>query len=288
MKLAFIGLGVMGFPMAGHLENRGHDVCVYNRTQEKASNWIGKYHGKCATSPARATIDAEIVFVCVGNDEDVRSVIYGDDGILSSIKPESILVDHTTASANLAEEIFLKTQERNVGFLDAPVSGGKTGAENGKLTIMVGGSEVHFEKAKGVMENYAKKLLLVGPNGHGQLTKMVNQICVANVIQGLAEGIQFATNAGIDTKKVMEVISEGAAQSWQMDNRSKSMIEGKFNFGFACDWMHKDLQICLNEGKRNGSKLPVTQILDQAYEKLINQGEGRSDTSALIKLLGIH
>jgi 3-hydroxyisobutyrate dehydrogenase-like beta-hydroxyacid dehydrogenase len=264
-KVAFIGLGVMGFPMAGHLVKAGHEVTVYNRTASKAADWAGKYKGKTAPTPAEAAKGAELVLTMVGNDDDLRSVVYGDKGALAGMAKGAILVDHTTASAAVAREIEAKAKEKGVGFVDAPVSGGQAGAENGQLGIMCGGDPATFAKAEPVIKVYAKALTLIGPAGSGQLTKMVNQICIAGLVQGLSEGMNFAVKSGLDVEKVLSVITAGAAGSWQMSNRAKTMVEGKFDFGFAVDWMRKDLGICLDEAKRNKARLPVTALVDQFY-----------------------
>ncbi|PCJ29968.1 MAG: oxidoreductase [Moraxellaceae bacterium] len=281
MKIAFIGLGVMGFPMAGHLANAGHDVTVFNRTTEKALLWVKTYPGSATSTPADAADGCDMVFICVGNDDDLRAVVLENIGALAGMKPNSILVDHTTASAEIARELHAACLQKSIEFIDAPVSGGQQGAENGQLTIMCGGNEDTYKKAAPVMNCYAKKTCLLGPTGSGQLTKMVNQVCIAGLIQGLAEGLQFAENAGLDVHKVVEVISQGAAQSWQMDNRHDTMIKGKYEHGFAVDWMRKDLAICLDEAKRNGSKLPVADLVDQFYAEVQDDGGGRWDTSSL-------
>jgi 3-hydroxyisobutyrate dehydrogenase-like beta-hydroxyacid dehydrogenase len=284
-KVAFVGLGVMGFPMAGHLVKAGHEVTVYNRTASKASEWAGKHRGKTAPTPAEAAKGAEFVMAMVGNDDDLRSVVYGDKGALAGMAKGTILVDHTTASAAVAREIEAKAKEKGVGFVDAPVSGGQAGAENGQLGIMCGGDPATFAKAEPVMKVYAKALTLIGPAGSGQLTKMVNQICIAGLLQGLSEGMNFAAKSGLDIEKVLSVITAGAAGSWQMSNRAKTMVDGKFNFGFAVDWMRKDLGICLDEAKRNKARLPVTALVDQFYATVQARGGGRWDTSSLIHLL---
>jgi 3-hydroxyisobutyrate dehydrogenase/2-hydroxy-3-oxopropionate reductase len=285
-KVAFLGLGVMGFPMAGHLAKRGgHDVTVYNRTPAKAEAWVGRNGGKSAPTPKAAAAGAAFVFSCVGNDDDLRSVILGADGALAGMAAGSVLIDNTTASATVAREIAAAASARGVGFLDAPVSGGQAGAENGQLTVMVGGDETTFAKAKPVIDAYAKMVGLMGPAGAGQLTKMVNQICIAGVVQGLAEGIHFAKRAGLDVEKVVGVISKGAAQSWQMENRYKTMDAGKFDFGFAVDWMRKDLAITLAEARINKSKLPLTALVDQFYAEVQALGGSRWDTSSLIARL---
>lgn len=284
-KLAFLGMGVMGFPMAGHLKKAGHDVVVYNRSAKKAQDWAAKHGGGTAATPAEAAKGADIVLVCVGNDDDLRSVIYGDNGALAGMASGTILVDHTTASAEVAREIYAQAKKKGIGFLDAPVSGGQAGAENGQLGIMVGGDEDVFAKAEPVLKIYAKALSLMGPVGSGQLTKMVNQICIAGLVQALSEGMNFAVKAGLDTEKVLSVITAGAAGSWQMSNRAKTMVQGKFDFGFAVDWMRKDLSICLDEAKRNKARLPVTALVDQFYATVQARGGGRWDTSSLIHLL---
>ena len=286
MRVAFLGLGVMGFPMAGHLKARGgHEVTVYNRTRAKAETWAQKHGGRAAATPREAAQGAEIVFMCVGNDDDVRGIVYGKDGALAGMGKGTILVDHTTASAELARELSQKAKEQGVDFIDAPVSGGQAGAENGQLTVMCGGNQAPFDRAKPAIDSYAKSCLLLGPAGAGQLTKMVNQICIAGLVQGLAEGMAFGVKAGLDMEKVIAVISKGAAQSWQMDNRAKTMVTGKFDFGFAVDWMRKDLGICLAEAKKNGARLPVTALVDQFYGHVQARGGRRWDTSSLMHLL---
>ncbi|MCH7938040.1 MAG: NAD(P)-dependent oxidoreductase [Proteobacteria bacterium] len=284
-KTAFIGLGVMGGPMAGHLAKAGHQVTVYNRTAEKAENWVKEHGGESAPTPAQAADGADIVCACVGNDGDLRSVVYGDDGILAGMKKGAIFVDHTTASATVAREIDAKAKEMGLGFLDGPVSGGQAGAEGGQLTVMVGGQQKDFDAAEPIINAYAKAVTLLGPAGAGQLTKMVNQICFAGLVQGLAEGIAFAQAAGLDANKVIDVISKGAAQSWQMDNRAATMIEDKFDFGFAVEWMRKDLGIALTEARDNGAMLPASAVVDQFYAEIMAMGGGRWDTSSLIRLL---
>jgi len=286
-KIAFLGMGVMGYPMAGHLAKKGaHDVTVYNRSAAKAAQWAKEYGGKTAPSPREAAKDCEFVMLCVGNDDDVRSVVYGDNGALAGMKKGAILVDHTTASAIVAHELDAKCKEKGVGFVDAPVSGGQAGAVNGQLGIMCGGDEAIFAKAKPVLDLYAKMCALIGGAGAGQLTKMVNQIIVAGVVQGLAEGLNFGKRAGLDIEKVIAVVSKGAAQSWQMENRWKPMNEVKFDgFGFAVDWMRKDLGICLEEGKKNGARLPVTALIDQFYAQIQARGGKRWDTCSLMHLL---
>jgi 3-hydroxyisobutyrate dehydrogenase len=284
-KASFIGLGVMGFPMAGHLAAAGYEVTVYNRSAARADAWTSKYSGSSAPTPARAAAGTELVFTCVGNDDDVRSVVYGDDGALAGMDKGAILVDHTTASAELARELDAAAGERGLHFLDAPVSGGQAGAENGKLTVMVGGEAGPFERAKPAMDCYGRAVTLMGPAGSGQLTKMVNQICIGGLLQALSEGLNFAERAGLDVGRVVDVISKGAAQSWQMENRAATMAEGKFDFGFAVNWMRKDLAICLDEAQRNGARLPVTALVDQFYAHVQERGGGRWDTSSLIHLL---
>jgi 3-hydroxyisobutyrate dehydrogenase-like beta-hydroxyacid dehydrogenase len=286
-KVAFLGLGVMGYPMAGHLLKKGgHDVTVYNRSAAKAQQWVKEYGGRSAATPREAAKDCDFVLMCVGNDDDVRSVVYGDNGALAGMKKGSILVDHTTASAVLARELFEKSKSQSVGFIDAPVSGGQAGAVNGQLGIMCGGEEAIFAKAKPVIDVYAKMAALIGAPGAGQLTKMVNQICIAGLVQGLSEGLAFAKKSGLDVEKVISVISKGAAQSWQMENRWKQMNEVKFDgFGFAVDWMRKDLGICLEEAKKTGARLPVTALVDQFYSHIQARGGRRWDTSSLMHLL---
>ncbi len=281
-KIAFVGLGVMGYPMAGHLANAGYQTCVYNRTTAKAEQWCQDYSGSFAVTPREASEDADFVFVCVGNDDDLRSVIYGDDGVLAGIKDDAILVDHTTASANVAREI---AEKASVAFLDAPVSGGQAGAENGVLTVMMGGDQAAFDTAKPIIMSYARAVELLGPVGSGQLTKMVNQICIAGLVQGLSEGLNFAQQAGLDGAKVVDVISKGAAGSWQMENRGLTMINDEFEFGFAVDWMRKDLGICLQESEKNGAQLAITKIVNDYYGDIQAMGGGRWDTSSLIRRL---
>ena len=285
MKLAFLGLGVMGFPMAGHLARAGHDITVYNRSAAKAQQWVATHGGRSAATPAQAAKDAQIVMMCVGNDDDVRAVAMGADGALAGMSKGSTLVDHTTASAEVAREVFDAAKSRGVAFLDAPVSGGQAGAENGKLTIMVGGDAAVFASARDVLATYARAVTLMGGPGAGQLTKMVNQICIAGLVEALSEGVHFAMKAGLDPQLVLDVISKGAAQSWQMENRGKTMVADKFDFGFAVDWMRKDLAICLTEARRNGAMLPVTAIVDQLYAHVQARGGGRWDTSSLVRLL---
>jgi 3-hydroxyisobutyrate dehydrogenase-like beta-hydroxyacid dehydrogenase len=282
MRIAFIGLGVMGFPMAGHLARAGHDVTVYNRTATKARQWCEEHGGRAARTPALAADGAGIVFTCVGNDDDVRAVTTGDDGVLASIGEGSLLIDHTTASAALARELAAACAAVGAGFIDAPVSGGQSGAEHGTLTVMAGGEAGHYAAAEPVIDIYARRCRLMGPAGAGQLTKMVNQVSIAGLLQGLAEGLHFAERAGLDGRAVVEAISQGAAQSWQMDNRHETMIDGEFDFGFAVEWMRKDLAIALDEARRNGASLPVAALVDQFYADVEAMGGRRWDTSSLI------
>jgi 3-hydroxyisobutyrate dehydrogenase len=285
-KVAFIGLGVMGYPMAGHLAKRGgHDVTVYNRTAAKADKWVAEYGGAVAPTPREAAAGAAFVFSCVGNDDDLRSVILGPDGALAGMAAGATLIDNTTASAIVAREIHAAAKAKGVGFLDAPVSGGQAGAENGQLTVMVGGDREVYDPARPVIDCYAKMVGLMGPAGAGQLTKMVNQICIAGLVQGLSEGIHFAKKAGLDVEQVIGVISKGAAQSWQMENRWKTMDAGEFNHGFAVDWMRKDLSISIAEARQNGAKLPVAALVDQFYAEVQAMGGKRWDTSSLIARL---
>ena len=285
--VAFLGLGVMGFPMAGHLASRGgHDVRVYNRTSAKASDWVAKHGGASAPTPREAAAGRDFVLACVGNDADLRSVVLGPDGAFAGMKPGAIFVDHTTASADVARELQAEATRLGLGFIDAPVSGGQAGAENGALTIMCGGDAAQYARAEPIVAAYAKSCRLMGGPGSGQLTKMVNQICIAGLVQGVAEGLHFAAQAGLDRQLVVDVISKGAAQSWQMDNRHKTMIAGQFDFGFAVDWMRKDLGICLDEARRNGATLPVAALVDQFYSDVQAMGGGRWDTSSLIARLG--
>jgi 3-hydroxyisobutyrate dehydrogenase len=285
MRVAFVGLGVMGYPMAGHLQENGHDVVVYNRTAGKARDWCARYGGASAATPAAAAKSADIVVTCVGNDDDVRAVTLADGGVLDAMLPGAILVDHTTASAVLARELHALAAGKSVGFLDAPVSGGQAGAENGQLTIMVGGDIDVFERAAPVMDCYAKAITRIGPAGSGQLAKAVNQICIAGIVQGLAEGLHFAKRAGLDPAKVIGSISKGAAQSWQMENRWETMVAGEFEFGFAVDWMRKDLAIALDEAARNGARLDLARIVDGYYAEIQGMGGSRWDTSSLIARL---
>jgi len=285
-KVAWIGLGVMGFPMAGHIKTRGgHDVVVFNRTRAKADAWVARFGGRLAAAPAEAAEGATFVFTCVGNDHDLREVTLGRNGAFAALGDGAIFVDHTTASAAIARELHEAAKARGAGALDAPVSGGQSGAENGTLTVMVGGDAADFDKAKPVMEAYARMVNLIGPSGSGQLTKMVNQICIGGLIEGLAEALNFARRAGLDIGRVIDTIAKGAAQSWQMDNRWQTMIEGKFEFGFAVDWVRKDFAICFEEARRNGAELPVTALVDQFYAEIQAMGGGRWDTSSLIARL---
>ncbi len=284
-KVAFLGLGVMGFPMAGHLAAAGHDVTVYNRTAAKAEAWVAKHGGAAAATPRQAAEGAEIVFSCVGNDDDLRSVILGPEGAFAGMASGTILVDNTTASAEVARELAEAGLGQGIAFIDAPVSGGQAGAENGQLTVMCGGEAAAFERAKPAIDAFARAVTLMGPAGAGQLTKMVNQICIAGLLQGLSEGMNFGLKAGLDMDKVIDVIGKGAAQSWQMDNRAATMCEGEFDFGFAVDWMRKDLGICLAEANNNGARLPVTALVDQLYAQVQARGGKRWDTSSLMHLL---
>jgi 3-hydroxyisobutyrate dehydrogenase-like beta-hydroxyacid dehydrogenase len=284
--VAWIGLGVMGYPMAGHIRKKGgHDLVVYNRNGAKAEAWAKEYGGKTAATPADAARDADFVFCCVGNDNDLREVTTGGKGAFNAVKQGAVFIDNTTASANVARELYADAKAKGFDFLDAPVSGGQAGAVNGALTVMIGGDQAPFDKAKPVIDNYARMATLIGPAGAGQLTKMVNQICVAVTVQGVSEGLAFAQRAGLDIAKVMETIGKGAAQSWQMDNRWKTMNEGKFDFGFAVDWMRKDLGIIMEEAKRNGAKVDVATLIDGYYAEVQKMGGGRWDTSSLIARL---
>jgi len=282
-NVAFIGFGVMGYPMAGYISKAGHNVTVFNRTKSKAEKWIDEYNGKIAETPAEAAKDAEYIFTCVGNDNDLREVTFGDNGVFKTIKKQSVYIDNTTASATIAREIHEYAKKNSFGSLDAPVSGGQAGAENGALTVMIGGDQADFDKAKDKIDCYSKKMKLLGNAGSGQLAKMVNQICIAGLVQGLSEGINFGIKAGLNMEDVIEVISKGAAQSWQMENRYKTMIDDKFDFGFAVDWMRKDLKIAMDEAKNNGSLLPITELVDQYYGEVQKIGGKRWDTSSLIK-----
>ncbi len=285
-KVAWIGLGVMGYPMAGHIRKKGgHDLTVYNRNGVKSEAWAKEFGGKSAATPAKAAEGADFVFCCVGNDDDLRAVTTGKDGAFASVTKGAVFIDNTTASATVARELDAAANARGFGFLDAPVSGGQAGAQNGVLTVMVGGDKAAFERAKPVIDNYARMVTLIGPSGAGQVTKMVNQICIAGLVQGLAEGIHMAQKAGLDISAVMETIAKGAAGSWQMENRWKTMADGKFDFGFAVDWMRKDLSICLDEARRNGATLPVVALVDQFYSEVQKMGGNRWDTSSLIARL---
>lgn len=284
-RVAFVGLGTMGYPMAGHLARAGHDVAVFNRTTATAERWLAEHRGHVAGTPAQAAASCDAVFVCVGNDDDVRSVVYGAHGALSAMQPGSILVDHTTASADLAGELSAASETRGVGFVDAPVSGGQAGAENGQLSIMCGGALQHYALVEPIMAAYAKASALIGPSGHGQLTKMVNQIAIAGLVQALSEALNFGDRAGLDMSKVLSVISQGAASSWQMQNRAVTMLDDRFDFGFAVEWMRKDLGICLAEAHRLGALLPITEQVDQFYAELVDRGGARWDTSSLIRRL---
>ena len=284
-KVVFLGLGVMGYPMAGFLANAGHSVCVYNRTTNKAEAWVKQYGGRFAETPAEAVEGADFVFACVGNDDDLRSVTIGEGGAFKAMPTDSIFIDHTTASANVARELAATAKELGFGFVDAPVSGGQAGAENGVLTVMCGGDEAIYDRAKPLIDCFAKPVQLMGDSGAGQLTKMVNQICIAGLVQSLSEGVAFAKNAGLDARQVFDVIGKGAAQSWQMDNRHETMIDGKFDYGFAVDWMRKDLSLCLEEAESNGSALPVAQLVDTYYAEVQASGGNRWDTSSLVTRL---
>lgn len=284
-NVAFIGLGVMGYPMAGHLQRAGHQVTVYNRTAAKAASWVERYGGTSAATPAEASRGQDVVLLCVGNDDDLREVVCGEQGVLAGAHNGMVLVDHTTASAGVARELSALAAEQGVGFMDAPVSGGQAGAENGQLTIMAGGDEAVFDLVRPILSSYSRMLRLMGPVGSGQLTKMVNQICIGGLLQGLSEALYFAQRAGLDGDAVVSVISKGAAQSWQMENRYRTMLDGEFDFGFAVDWMRKDFSIVLEEARRNGAQLPVTALVDQFYADVQAMGGGRWDTSSLIARL---
>ena len=286
-SVAFIGLGVMGYPMAGYLAKAGHQVKVYNRSEEKAKSWVSENAGTSAPTPSQAAENCDFVFACVGNDDDLRAVTLGNDGAFGAMKLGSIFIDNTTASADIARELAQLAQESGFGFLDAPVSGGQAGAENGALTVMVGGNTQHFERSRPLIDCYAKMIGHMGPAGSGQLAKMVNQICIAGLVQGLSEGINFAQNAGLNVEDLIDVISQGAAGSWQMSNRYKTMDQGEYEHGFAVEWMRKDLQICLNEAKSNGSQLPVTALVDQFYSEIQQMGGSRWDTSSLLARLKV-
>ena len=282
-KVSFIGLGVMGYPMAGHISKGGHDVTVFNRTTSKAEKWVKDYKGKLAKTPKEAAKNCDFIFTCVGNDNDLREVTLGENGLFKSAKENCVYIDNTTASAEIARELYKKAKSAGFHFLDAPVSGGQAGAENGALTVMIGGDDEAYKKAEPVIDCYSKKIKLLGPAGNGQLAKMVNQICIAGLVQGLSEAINFGLNAKLKMEDVIEVISKGAAQSWQMENRHKTMIGGKFDYGFAVDWMRKDLKIAMEEAKRNNSPLPITKIIDEYYGEIQKMGGKRWDTSSLIK-----
>lgn len=284
-RVAFIGLGTIGFPMAGHLKAAGHEVTVFNRTKVKAERWAELFHGSIAETPREAAEHASFVFLCVGNDDDVRSVVYGEEGVLAGMTPGSVLVDHTTTSAVLAREIAEKCSEKGVSFVDAPVTGGESGAQQGTLSVLCGGDELTVNLIRPIVSAYASSITRIGPVGHGQLAKMVNQICIAGCVQGLAEALAFGQRSGINMEKVLAAIGSGAASSWQMNNRGMTMLEGKFDFGFAVDWMRKDLGIVLDEASRNGASLPITAKVDEFYSKVQEIGGGRLDTSSLILLL---
>jgi 3-hydroxyisobutyrate dehydrogenase-like beta-hydroxyacid dehydrogenase len=282
-NVSFIGLGVMGYPMAGHMSKGGHNVTVFNRTKSKAEKWIKEHKGKLAETPKDAVKDSDFIFTCVGNDNDLREVALGENGVFKSAKKNCIYIDNTTASAEIAKELYKTAKTKGFDFLDAPVSGGQAGAENATLTVMIGGDSKPYKKAEPVINCYSKKMKLLGPSGSGQLAKMVNQICIAGIVQGLSEAINFGINAKLNMKEVIEVISKGAAQSWQMENRHKTMIDDKFDYGFAVDWMRKDLEIAMEEAKRNNSPLPITKIIDEYYDEVQKMGGNRWDTSSLIK-----
>ena len=284
-NVSFIGLGVMGYPMACHLQNKGYNVTVYNRTTAKAEKWIEEYKGSMAKTPGEASQNSEIVFMCVGRDEDIIEVMEGEDGILSKVTEGSIIVDHTTASAEIARNYYQKLKDKKLSFLDAPVSGGQAGAENGVLSIMIGGDEKDYNTVKPVLTSYGKAVELIGPSGSGQIAKMINQICIAGLVQGLSEAMAFGKKSNVDMEKVLSVISKGAAQSWQMENRYRTMLDGKFDYGFAVDWMRKDLSICFNEADKNGANLPITKIVDKYYEEVQKNGGNRFDTSSLMTLV---
>ena len=284
-NVSFIGLGVMGYPMAGHLQNNGYNVTVYNRTTAKAEKWVEEYKGSMAKTPGEASQNSEIVFMCVGRDEDIIEVMEGEDGILSKVTEGSIIVDHTTASAEIARNYYRKLKDKKLSFLDAPVSGGQAGAENGVLSIMIGGDEKDYNTVKPVLTSYGKAVELIGPSGSGQIAKMINQICIAGLVQGLSEAMAFGKKSNVDMEKVLSVISKGAAQSWQMENRYRTMLDGKFDYGFAVDWMRKDLSICFNEADKNGANLPITKIVDKYYEEVQKNGGNRFDTSSLMTLV---
>ena len=284
-NVSFIGLGVMGYPMAGHLQKNSYNVTVYNRTTAKAEKWVEEYNGNMAKTPGEASHNSEIVFMCVGRDEDIIEVMEGEGGILSNVAEGSIIVDHTTASAEIARNYYQKLKDKKLSFLDAPVSGGQAGAENGVLSIMIGGDENDYNTVKPVLTSYGKAVELIGPSGSGQIAKMINQICIAGLVQGLSEAMAFGKKSNVDMEKVLSVISKGAAQSWQMENRYRTMLDGKFDYGFAVDWMRKDLSICFNEADKNGAILPVTKIVDKYYEEIQKNGGNRFDTSSLMTLV---
>ena len=284
-NVSFIGLGVMGYPMAGHLQNNGYNVTVYNRTTVKAEKWVEEYKGSMAKTPGEASQNSQIVFMCVGRDEDIIEVMEGEGGILSNAAEGSIIVDHTTASAEIARNYYQKLKDKKLSFLDAPVSGGQAGAENGVLSIMIGGDEKDYNTVKPVLTSYGKAVELIGPSGSGQIAKMINQICIAGLVQGLSEAMAFGKKSNVDMEKVLSVISKGAAQSWQMENRYRTMLDGKFDYGFAVDWMRKDLSICFNEANKNGANLPITKIVDKYYEEVQKNGGNRFDTSSLMTLV---
>ena len=284
-NVAFIGLGVMGYPMAGYISKAGHNVTVFNRTKSKAEKWIGEYKGKMANTPAEAADGADFIFTCVGNDNDLKEVSLGENGLFNTAKKGCVYIDNSTVSAEISRELYKAAKDKGFDFLDAPISGGQAGAEGGILTVMVGGDEGTFKKAQPVIDCYSQKVKLIGPSGSGQLTKMMNQMCIAGTVQGLSEAINFGINAGLDMDKVMETISKGAAQSWQMENRYRTMTDDKFDYGFAVDWMRKDLAIVIEEAKRNGSPVPITEIVDSYYSKVQEMGGNRWDSSSLIALL---
>ncbi|MDC3178207.1 NAD(P)-dependent oxidoreductase [Pelagibacteraceae bacterium] len=284
-NVSFVGLGVMGYPMAGHLQNNGYNVTVYNRTTAKAEKWVEEYKGSMAKTPGEASQNSEIVFMCVGRDEDIIEVMESENGILSKVAEGTIIVDHTTASAEIARNYYQKLKDKKLSFLDAPVSGGQAGAENGVLSIMIGGDEKDYNAVKPVLTSYGKAVELIGPSGSGQIAKMINQICIAGLVQGLSEAMAFGKKSNVDMEKVLSVISKGAAQSWQMENRFRTMLDGKFDYGFAVDWMRKDLSICFNEADKNGAILPVTKIVDKYYEEVQKNGGNRFDTSSLMTLV---
>ena len=284
-NVAFIGLGVMGYPMAGYISKAGHNVTVFNRTKSKAEKWIGEYKGKMANTPAEAADGADFIFTCVGNDNDLKEVSLGENGLFNTAKKGCVYIDNSTVSAEISRELYKAAKDKGFDFLDAPISGGQAGAEGGILTVMVGGDEGTFKKAQPVIDCYSQKVTLIGPSGSGQLTKMMNQMCIAGTVQGLSEAINFGINAGLDMDKVMETISKGAAQSWQMENRYRTMTDDKFDYGFAVDWMRKDLAIVIEEAKRNGSPVPITEIVDGYYSKVQEMGGNRWDSSSLIALL---